>query len=650
MNIIASRSAVREWFTAAELLALGSPALPSAMSSLAEMIERQSWRSDERRARVRFGQGGGWEYHYSLFPAEVQVAILATAVPTTEAPASRSSAIWAEFERLPDKTKAEAERRLAAVGKVEKLSQGGMTRQLAVAFVAREIGCGARTLWNWISTAGEVARADRLPALAPRHVGRTTTAACDPRAWDVIVADYLRCEQPSFEACYDRLEELAKLEGWAIPSAKTLRRRIDDEFPAEVQVLMRKGREAVTRSFPAQRRDRSCFHALEAVNIDGHTWDVFVRWEDGEITRPTITAFQDLYSGTCLSHRIDKSENKVMVRLTIADLVSNWGIPRLVWLDNGRAFASKWISGGFKTRYRFKVRDDEPEGILKNIGVEEVRWTKPYSGQSKPIERMWKDFCERIAKHPACAGAYTGNNPLAKPENYGNAAIPIGEFRALVASEIAKHNAKTGRKTATCKGRSFLETLSDSLAQPGVMVRKATAEQRRMFLMAAEALTPRAPSGEIHLMGARYWAAELVAHIGSKVIVRFDPQDLAAGATVYTLDNRLICEAEALADVPFLDAEAARTHAKKRSDYVKAARAYADAEKRLTIDELAAMLPKAEASVPESPRIVQLATRTRRSAAAVSLEALETEDFAAGVAALESGVIAFRQRNSDGDS
>ncbi len=610
MNVVSSLSA-REWFTATELLALGSPALPLTMSGLAALIERQEWRVDERRARVRFGQGGGWEYHFSLFPAEVQVAVLAIPVVETTEPASRSSAIWAAFDRLPEKAKAEASRRLAAVDKVEKLSKA-QTRQIAVAFVSAEIGCSARTLWTWIAQAGEVARADRLAALAPRHVGRTTTAECDPRAWDAIVADYLRPEEPGFEACYGRLEELAGLEGWRIPSAKTLKRRIDAEFPAEVQILMRKGREAATRSFPAQRRDRSCFHALEAVNIDGHTWDVFVRWEDGEISRPTITAFQDLYSGTCLSHRIDRSENKVMVRLTIADLVSNWGIPRFVWLDNGRAFASKWISGGFKTRYRFKVRDDEPEGVLKSIGVEEVRWTKPYSGQSKPIERMWKDFCERIAKHPACAGAYTGNNPLAKPENYGKTAIPIAEFRALVASEIAKHNARSGRKTATCKGRSFLETLSESLGHPGVLVRKATVEQRRMFLMAAEALMPRAPTGEVHLMGARYWAPEMVGLIGSKVIVRFDPQDLAAGATVYTLDNRLICEAEAISDVPFVDAEAARAHAKRRSDYVRAAKTYAEAERRLSIDELAAMLPTAEAPVPESPRVVRMVAGARK--------------------------------------
>lgn len=649
MNIVASRSAVREWFTAAELLALGSPALPDTIRGINLLVERQSWRSDERRARVRFGQGGGWEYHYSLFPAEVQVAILATAVPTTEAPASRSSSLWADFERLGEKAKAEAGRRLAAIDKVEKLARGGMTRQLAVAMVAQEIGCSTRTLWSWVSAAGEVARADRLPALAPRHAGRTTVAECDPRAWDAIVADYLRPEQPAFETCYDRLGKLAAKEGWAIPSAKTLKRRIDGEFPHAVQTLMRKGREEAARIFPHQRRDRSHFHALQAVNADGHKFDVFVRWEDGTVSRPMMIGFQDLFSGCVLGHRIDRSENKVMVRLAFADVVTNWGIPEKAWLDNGRAFASKWITGRMVNRYRFKVKDEEPEGILKTLGVE-VHWTTPYHGQSKPIERAWRTMCEEISKHPAFAGAYTGNTPNAKPENYGSAAVPIETFRKVVAGEIAAHNARPNRRSANARGRSFIATLQASLGSDGVIVRRATTEQRRMLLAAAEAVTVRKPTGEIHLMGTRYWAEDLADYMGERMTVRFDPQHLAEPIAVYTADNRFVCEADPVGDVAFDDVEAARTHARKRSDFLKAARSFAEAERRLTIDELAAMLPATDAPVPESPRVVRLATSTRRSAAAVSLEALETEDFAAGVAALESGVIAFRQRNSDGDS
>src|SRR3546814_11612024 len=68
-------------------------------------------------------------------------------------------------------------------------------------------------------------------------------------------------------------------------------------------------------------------------------------------------------------------------------------------------------------------------------------------GQSKPIERAWRDFCDTIAKHPVFAGAYTGNKPDAKPENYGSHAVPLALFRAVFAREIAGPNAGQGRRT-----------------------------------------------------------------------------------------------------------------------------------------------------------------------------------------------------------
>ncbi|WP_245528436.1 transposase domain-containing protein [Gluconobacter morbifer] len=45
-------------------------------------------------------------------------------------------------------------------------------------------------------------------------------------------------------------------------------------------------------------------------------------------------------------------------------------------------------TGGIPNRFRFKVKEDEPVGIMTQLGVE-VHWTTPYSGQSKPIERAW---------------------------------------------------------------------------------------------------------------------------------------------------------------------------------------------------------------------------------------------------------------------
>ena len=51
-----------------------------------------------------------------------------------------------------------------------------------------------------------------------------------------------------------------------------------------------------------------------------------------------------------LAWRLAKTENKETVRLVIGDMVERQGIPDRVTLDNGRAFASKWITGRLPNR------------------------------------------------------------------------------------------------------------------------------------------------------------------------------------------------------------------------------------------------------------------------------------------------------------
>ncbi len=239
-----------------------------------------------------------------------------------------------------------------------------------------------------------------------------------PGSWDILKSDYLRPERPTFSACYRRVVKLAKAKKWSpIPTERALRRRFDHEVPEAVQIAAREGREKAKALYPAQRRSRADLHAMQAVNMDGHKFDVFVRFPDDRIGRVFMIALQDLYSGKFVAWRISDSENKETVRLVIGDMVERFGIPDIITLDNGRAFASKWITGRSPTRYRFKIRDEDPQGLLTTLGVD-LRFTKPYSGQSKPIERAFRDLTDDISRHPVCAGAYTGNKPDAKPDNY----------------------------------------------------------------------------------------------------------------------------------------------------------------------------------------------------------------------------------------
>ena len=605
----------KEWFSAEQLAALALPDMPNTKRGVQLMADAKRWsRADwqDKYWRMRAGRGGGVEYHYSLLPtaasAKLTLDFMAAEESSERADAKQAltrDELAERFDRLPQKHKDEALRRLNAIGSVDTLHLSGVNRAEAEAQVARQMGVSASSIRNWRAAVAHVAATDRKYYLAPHYAGRTASVECNPDAWEFLKADWLRLERPTFDACFRRLERAAKEHGWAIPSARTLQRRLD-ALPEGLRILARDGTDALKRTYPAQQRDRGVFHALEAVNADGHKWDVFVKWPDGYIGRPLMVAFQDLYSGLILAYRIDRSENKEAVRLAFGDLIERHGIPDHCWLDNGRSFASKWLTGGTPNRYRFKVRDDEPAGIMTSMDVK-IHWTTPYAGQSKPIERAFKDFASDTAKHPRFAGAYTGNDPLAKPENYGSAAVPLDVFLATIAEEVVAHNKREGRRTPVCAGRSFQVTFDESYTKSPI--KKATEEQRRLWLMAAEGLMASKMDGALTVLGNRYWAEFLHAHRGQKLIVRFDPQQLQRDLHVYRLDNAYLGAAPCVEAVGFADVEAGRDHARNRNAFMKANRAKLDLERKMSLTEAAKLLPAVEVPEPVETKIVRLPVR-----------------------------------------
>lgn len=625
----------REWFSAAELAALALPGMPATKGKLIDMAKRQEWQRaawEGTHWRQRAGRGGGVEYHLAVLPMVARAKLAFAEHQAAAEPITRAAeGLWEWYARQPTTKKAKAEARLKALDAVETLVRAGERRVQAMQMVAHEQKVALSSLYEWAKCTHGLAREDWLPALAPRHGGGRETAELPAEGWAMLKGDFLRPERPNFTACYRRLVRVAAEQGWQVPAERTLHRRMMD-IPEHQRVLLRDGVDALRRMFPAQQRDRGVFHALEAVNADGHTWDVFVKWPDGTIGRPHMVAFQDLYSGKILSWRVDVALSWHAVRLAFGDMVEAFGIPRLCWLDNGREFAAKRITGGQKTRYRFKVKDEEPEGLMTTMGVE-VHWTTPYHGQAKPIERAFRDFAQDAAKHPAFAGAYTGNSPAAKPDNYGKAAVPLDTFIRVIGDEIAEHNSRAGRRSPICAGRSFDETFEASYAVSPIQ--RASAEQRRLWLLAAEAVRPRAQDGAIHLYGNRYWSDFLHALRGSQVVARFDPDALAEPMHIYAADGRYLGEAACLEAAGFNSVADAQAQARRWKQWLRATRTGREIQDRMSIAEIARRLPQIEAAEPPEAKLVQLVF-PRQGNAALAARPREEEDEAAEAKLLDA--------------
>lgn len=624
----------KAWWTAAELAEAGLPGLSSSKRKINIRAADERWSAKIDPATgmplcrpVVGRKGGGFEYHVSLLPPAARMEMAKRglispmdSVPEASKPAkpgeTASAIAWSWYEHQTAKTKAEAERRLKAIDAVEALKAAGLTASAAVASVAAERAIGASTMWQWMGLVEGVARHDWLPALAPRRAGGGAEAEIDPELWQFLKSDWLRPEKPTFSSCYHRALLIAEQRGLRLPHWRTLWRKIEREVPPAVILMRRDGEDALKRCVPALQRTVAELHALECVNIDGHTADVRVMFPDGVVRRPVIVACQDIYSRKFLAWRIGETESAVQTRLMFADLFRTYGIPAHVVMDNGRAFASKWITGGQLSRFRFKVKADEPLGLLTALGVK-THSTIPFSGQSKPIERGFRDFCDHIARSFEFHGAYTGNSPLAKPANYGDAVVPFDKFVRVFNEGIKQHNARLGRRTEMAKatGASLDQVFAQSYAVAPIT--KATPEQMRLALLTAEAISPDRETGAITLMGNRYWSTEIAAaHGGKRVIVRFDPDDLTQPVHVYAAaGGRYLGEAPIFERAGFLDAEAAKTQARRRKEVRHAAKRLAEKEQLLEAHELARMMPAYEDEAPLPEPTVIRPVRQRRGAA-----------------------------------
>jgi putative transposase len=527
--------------------------------------------------------------------------------------------------------KAEAERRLAVLDAVAVQEAAGVTRTAAVASVSARYGASAATIWNWFALIAGVAHGDRLPHLAPRRSGGGKEIAICPEIFQHIASDYLRNSKPGWASCYDRLtRDYCKPRGITPPNARTLWRKFERDIDPLVVISMRDGAEALANTIPPQIRDVSHLAAMEWVNVDGHKWDVFVRWPDGRIIRPMMVAIQDVHSGKFLGWRLDESENAIATRLAFADVFRDHGIPGTVLMDNSRAFSSKIVTGGFRgKRFRYKYRENEPLGFLPALGVE-IKFATPYHGQAKPIERMFRNMCESIAKHPAFEGAYTGPNPMAKPENYGNAAIPLDRFIEVLKREITAYNAALGRRGEIMKDlpadqRSFDQVFDASYANSAI--RKATPEQMRYALLeTANSILLNKKHGSIKLHGNLYWSEPLSRLAGERVTVRFDPDRLHTEVHVYSLEDKFICSAPLWEKSGFDNTEAAAVTARRNRDWKRKTKEAQAAYDLLSATELAAAYGATEPQEPavHEAKIVR-PLRTRGSAALkLAPEAFET--------------------------
>ncbi len=635
-----------EWFIASELANAGLPGMPTTARGMLKSLQKLA-ECNADKARQREGSKAT-EYHISILPPTVQAALLRKSgkvkvggmtldLPKPKAPRYCKEQLWANWKKANDKAHAAAMARASAVKAVHALVASGSTLMQAYQHISDEFGIALPTLRRHVAAVKGFDDSDWLAVLVPKQQQAALEnragklAKVSEQAWEFFKADYLRNERPNAASCYERLKLAARDQNWVVPSLNSLMRRMDLEVPHAQQVMLREGEHAMMQLYPPQERTIEGLDAMSWINGDGYLHNVFVRWFNGEILRPKTWFWQDIYSRKIIGWRTDISENTDSIRLSLMDVCSKYGIPREITIDNTRAAANKWMTGGVANRYRFKVKEDDPLGMIPMLGIK-LHWSSVLlgkgHGQAKPIERAFGNggLEEYIDKAPVLEGAYTGSNPMAKPDNYGERVADAEEFLRMVAEGVAMFNAKLGRNTEACRGvMSFDQAFEQSYVQ--ATVRKATSEQLTMMMLQSEACrvsqhgTIKLESGgTIRNRSNRYYHEELAAYQGQKVVARFDPQRLHEAVIVTTLNGLHICEAACLEKVAFGDTQQAREHKRARTQFVKANKAAALAQKGMSAMEAAALLPSISDEEAPEAKVVEMVRPVSIGNAAVAIQ------------------------------
>ncbi len=282
------------------------------------------------------------------------------------------------------------------------------TKQDAIVWIARQNKIGARTLARWLATFC----VDGLPGLIDRQrKDKGVQRTLSPQ--DRIDLTRLYLDAGSARAAQ---REFVQQTGRPITYAVV--RRFINSLPRPVAARRRGAKYFNDTQLPYIQRNYDNLEPNDIWVFDHTQLDLFVNaW--GRAVRPWLTAIMDMKAryivGWCLCLQPDSMTIASALRMALVD----WGVPQAVYLDNGKDFRSKYVSGkGYSglLRQRQKLgRIDfgtRARGILSQLGVR-VIYATPFHPQAKSIER-WFGTLHR--QFDSSFNSYCGNKPANRPE------------------------------------------------------------------------------------------------------------------------------------------------------------------------------------------------------------------------------------------
>lgn len=330
-----------------------------------------------------------------------------------------------------------------------------------------------------------------------------------------------------------------------LASPATFAREIERSIPVPVLKYFRLGEKAFKDECGNYiERTYDDIRSNDIWVCDNHTFDIFI--DNGEREKPTrvyLTAFLDVRSRKMVGWYVTDAPSSDATLQALRRGIDAYGIPKMVYSDNGREFLTHDIGGrGF--RKSAETDEHEPPTILKHLQIE-FRTALVKNARAKIIERAFLEVKECFSK---LFEGYTGGSIAERPErlkSMGKKAenfIIIDDFKRHVDTYIMGWFNKQPHNGRGMDGKTRDEVYAACLYEQRV----ATPDELNLMMLRTSRMQTVNRGVKIKFYGTdiRFYSDELIMqHDHEKVYVRYNPDDLAE-VRIYDGQDRFLCTAK----------------------------------------------------------------------------------------------------------
>ena len=636
------------WLSAREIA--GLPGMPSTEFRTRERLGRLG--IDNRPRAGREG-GGGLEYDTSALPAETRAAIAARTVAKAactalaqvdtapvvsfappEKPLPAPLAPMPEPNRRPPSLtdKATADARMLLVNMVLDLEPlHGIKRACNLVALQLASGQASAELQATARKANQRARADQVSARTlERYLGiyraegwwgLLPAPTPEPALQDVeqdvaAVLGLYHSRDARFRKLTGAAKEVTRQLGRDFDTWKALyarARRALDKFGKshEANTALIKARFAPgaqrDAQLPFKFRDTIVLKANDVAMIDGHTFKAKVRHPDhGAPFAPELTVTLDAKTRMVTGWSVNLSENVRAVGDALRHAVGQWGVPAILYGDNGAGETAKQMDcpiDGFCARLGIDHRTGiagKPQGhggierLWQTVGINCARNFATYQGKDVDGGTFRKVAAELQKEQRAVRRAQQTGEVVV----LSNKVPTWQQFIDAVEKAVHEYNHEHRHRKLPKRADGKHMTPAEAWAADYKVEEQVLLSQLELRMMFMPAVLRTAKRGQVTFFNQTYAAPELMRRDvdGHEVSVRYDIHD-PSFVLVYTLGGEYVCEAKFEASrrdffpTPVIDMA--------REKRVKAAVKRREQQIDLALRELQPTVQPAQFSLPE---------------------------------------------------